>query len=763
MNQNAYGGSLKRYTDENGNEMVAGYLIRITDNTQRDLHGEYFSTKTNFKLDSHPVVGEPVLFNHGHDAFFGVDAIGKVTKAELRLTPDEDGERGLWIEAHITDVERYVNYIEPLNERMKSEHGRSMGWSSGAFPVSVKISPDGEILEWAVNEASLTPTPADPNNVIYDAKSITLLKELIPTEEAGVDEQHTQQDPATQPTQNRINSKPEGIFKMLTLEQIMTALHQVLEPMFTEAGQMMAEEDDFKGDGAPDEEEVRAAQDTTVRSLATDVKNAVDLTGGDVDLETVISNMVTQKGDTIFKSYLEALVTGTIKRQTERQNMARQAIADARKSAQQAAPAAPLTGGATYQNNGGSTGHSVQVKSTFDDWTAEDMSFFASVNGATNGRFGKGMIDQKFYRELADKGEKAITSGKLSADNEAIKGIRHIKADELDYTTHIGYGAEWVPELWASNIWLRARNENVVAPKFSMIDMPSDPHRMAVEGTDPTVYYVQQTTDESQLDISNSPIPSSKFGTNYVQFSSKKLANRVMISAEMDEDGIRQTVPRLRAQGQQSMIDGIDHVLINGDTSTSGNINLDGGTPTGNERWLAFNGLLQRPLSGNPANAIDHSGAVLTLSAIRTTRFTLPQIYGEKIKDLAIFADYPTYAQIVDLPQFQTLEQYGPQAVILTGEVGRLDGIPVYVSGEMNPADSDGKITSGGNVATRGRLLVVSLPWWLVGYRRNITQSLEFITHADSWMMTMTARLDFKPQYDGVNNDSVTALYNIGV
>ncbi|MGV2437514.1 MAG UNVERIFIED_CONTAM: hypothetical protein LVT10_23585 [Anaerolineae bacterium] len=54
----------------------------------------------------------------------------------------------------------------------------------------------------------------------------------------------------------------------------------------------------------------------------------------------------------------------------------------------------------------------------------------------------------------------------------------------------MGFGDEWVADLWSAQVWSRARLDNVILPLFPSIEMPSNPFELPAESTDPTVYYV---------------------------------------------------------------------------------------------------------------------------------------------------------------------------------------------------------------------------------------------------------------------------------
>lgn len=411
--------------------------------------------------------------------------------------------------------------------------------------------------------------------------------------------------------------------------------------------------------------------------------------------------------------------------------------------------------------------------SPYKQWTPEDYSFAIAIKQYSMGK-GKQINfnpDNSFYQEFADKAIKAYGENKLVLQNGAFKAINAIKSGEVQHSTLTSYGDEWVPTLWADNIWEKPRLDNVVQNIFQSIEMPSNPYEYPVESTDPSVYFVAETQDEDTLalDIATSPIPDSRVGTSKVTFSAKKFGLRVMWSAELQEDAIARLVPQYRAQAERAIQNTIDNTAINGDTSTTTNINADGESITATTRnYLAYDGLIHQPLVTATTNRLDAQGAAPTLGHLRQVRALLGSAEGYNPNNLAWVMDFPTYVKLLNADEIVTVDKYGSAATVVTGELGRVDGIPVFVSAEMALADADGKITEAGNVVSRGRAVLVHRPSWLMAFRRRIQQSLDYVAWYDMWILTMTLRNDFKPRTASNGtlsafDNSTAILYNIGV
>lgn len=388
----------------------------------------------------------------------------------------------------------------------------------------------------------------------------------------------------------------------------------------------------------------------------------------------------------------------------------------------------------------------ISVASPYDNLDALDM-----LHGYVLLRQGKSFqgVSQRYANALAHKVQKA--------------GLSAIKADELTYSTQAGFGDEWVPDLWSAQIWNRARVENAILPLFRSVEMPSNPFELPIEGTDPTVYFVPETKNEADLTIAGSanPIPDSKIGSGKVTLNAQKLALRVGFSSELVEDSVVPVLNLYRDQAMKAILTSIDNVLLNGDTATSGNINKNGGTPGATDRYMAFNGLRKLALVTNadtPPNRVD-AGAAMTLALLRQARFTMAAQYSARPNDLAWIVDGGTYAKLLGLSEFLTMEKAGALATAQTGQIGFADGAPVIVSSEMALSDgANGKVnftTPANN--TKGTALCVYRPGWFVGYRRKIAVSVDYLPYYDSYQLTATVRLALV----NFDTDVAAALYNI--
>lgn len=152
----AYGNEVKAL----GDGKVGGYLVRFSGPDAPDLTGDFFTKATDFDTE---FPGRATVYYH-----HGLDKTLKRRKlATAQMTEDDTG---VWVEAQLSLRDEYEKAIYKLAEAGK------LGWSSGTAPHLVDREPEGKaarITRWPLGlDASLTPTPAEPRNVV-SIKSLT--------------------------------------------------------------------------------------------------------------------------------------------------------------------------------------------------------------------------------------------------------------------------------------------------------------------------------------------------------------------------------------------------------------------------------------------------------------------------------------------------------------------------------------------------------------------------------------------------------------
>ncbi len=742
-----------------GDGRVGGYLVVWGNPAQRDLQGEYFTPETELGLDWYE--SRPALFHHGLDGSLKAAVIGVIDTLKA-------DETGVWAEAQLDMRQRYVQTILKLIEQ------GALGWSSGSLPHLVEIAKDGRIKRWPIVEGSMTPTPAEPRRT--DIRSIKSAILALDTSEQDEAKESTTEEPppANEPSSEKPNEEPPRV-KTMNLQQIIEAM----------LGILLKAKPDWQ---LTDEEKAALVQ-------AVNQEMQAGTPPSDAPIEGAALNAVSDKAGELLMGKMKAFFAEREAAAAHTQNMlelsARKTIEQFAQPQSQAGLFAGVGNGAGQGNGQGGNGSGQQqiiVRSEYHDWSAQDMAYLHTLRNPSNSKKGWNP-DQKFWRELADKTLKAIAADDVAfaylpqegyedddtgqaITNSAIKALRAIKADEVNYSTQAGFGDEWVPDLWRSELWPRVRRENVVAQQFQIFDMPTNPWNIPLEAGDPVVRRVPETKNAEQMQVhdeTKTPIPSSKIGTDFNQLTAYKLGLRVPISAELQEDAkpIVDVISAAREQSMRAMLDAIDYVLLNADNTVAGN-------PSGNinrydaavlatelDNWLlGWDGVLHLPLVDDTAMAVDGSNAAPTLAMFRSTQVLLDEEYMDDSPNLVWFVDPRTHQRMKNFNEFLTMDKIGDKATILTGQVGSLDGIPVLSTNQIKRAAANGKRSNTNSNNVRGRAALVYKPYWAIGYRRRIKSWVKFDEEYDVHQLGVTVRIAFKKRN---TTGMASLLYNLAV
>lgn len=716
-----------------GKDRVGGYLVVFGNESAKDLHGEFFTPATDFCLEWFN--RRPMLYHHGLDGKTETMIVGVIDTIKKDHT-------GLWAEARL-DIDDELNAWEhdqrkrrrAYLEKIRAMLGRGeLSWSSGSVGHLTRRKASGEIVRWPLIEGSATPGPAEPRRTeisllktaLSGVKSIIDLKSLEAIENRNDDSETGEPDTPpggkqdTPPAVEQPESVKSGELKML--EQYAQIVRMVAQALEVELS------------------------DDQIAELANQIDaNMQTRTGKESD--EIDDDMVKAAfADAKFKS----AIVDSIKALAPEPEPTPSTL-DPQALAQEAVKAASSSNGAGGQSQlpahtgGAASGHIKGMKNKYEraGLTAPDLHYLAIMMSAGNPAWRPSV---EMAKTMAYKAESEMAAGQYSLDPDAYMAVQAIKDDEIVNTGQVGFGDEWVPDLWLGELWERDRQPNIVFPALSPVEMPSNPYNMPLEGVDPVVYAVPETTDEAQIAFdSSNPIPISKPGTAKLVMNAKKLALRIGVSEEQNEDSIIPVLQSSRRQALRVMADAMDNVILNADSEAAGNINLDGGTPGATDKYNygGGDGLIKRTLvtwNAGDATGVDFGGAP-TLALMRSIRFKMPIYYAQQPDNLAYIVDGQTYAALLNLEQFLTVDKAGDRATIIRGTLGFIDNIPVLVSAEMGLAAANGKISSTPASNTKGRAVCAYMPAWRPGFRRRVRVNAEYISATDSHVLTASLRM----------------------
>ena len=303
-----------------------------------------------------------------------------------------------------------------------------------------------------------------------------------------------------------------------------------------------------------------------------------------------------------------------------------------------------------------------------------------------------------------------------------------------------GVGAELIPDQFLAQLHMEYQVPTVVRSLFNEVQMTSNTMlapridrggRPYIKGT--------VTSDNPAL------YPVSTVSMGQAQITAKGLATRYILDEELIEDSAVLLLPAMQRMIAKDMRDALEDAIINGDSAATHQDDIANWDIRG--RWgsagLGGSNDHRRLFVGLRAAAFDKSTTLNINSFDAAKMLELISQLGEYAASdkVLIVSPEALYGNLMGLEQLITLDKFGPQATILTGQLGSIFGMPVVVSRFM----SDDLATSGkytGSGATTG-MLVVSRESWNIFARRGIQIQQEQDITSGAYNMVATERLTF--------------------
>lgn len=332
-----------------------------------------------------------------------------------------------------------------------------------------------------------------------------------------------------------------------------------------------------------------------------------------------------------------------------------------------------------------------------------------------------------------------------------------------------GYGSQLVGAQYVGDLWEAARRESMILSLLESFEMIAPTAYLPVEVDFPEMLFVSESVANNSSNYSTS-----KTGSQRVQVDAKKFVIHQMWSGEMEEDSIIPFIPFLRRQAQKGLAYYGDSVALNGDTTNAanGNINLDDADPADTKHYLALDGIRHVGLVDNTGNSLNVAGSITFNKLIeargRMVDHTNKVDWGHPTdpNDLVYVADVDTADRIALLDEVITVDKFGSQATVLTGQQGRIGRHPLIGSMAMSKTEADGKVSTTGTNNTLGQIATFNRRAFTVGWRRRIKLETERLPASDQSRLVYSLRMGlgrFSPTGAASGIEGADVMYNISL
>lgn len=348
---------------------------------------------------------------------------------------------------------------------------------------------------------------------------------------------------------------------------------------------------------------------------------------------------------------------------------------------------------------------------------------------------------------------KAAGKGPLAKSSIVVQRLGHLTNElrkAMAGATTVGL--EFMPRELSRSLIEFIRLELRVAALHDRVTMTSDVFDLPLEGADVLPYLAAEALTD------NTSTESEKIGartpaTAKVTLDSQKLAVRTVWSSELDQDSIISVSDYVRRKLAQALANGVEDATINGDSAGA---HMDSDVTAATDHRKAWNGYRNLALS---AASVDGGNTAATLVNLRAVRRAMGK-YGINPAKLAWVVGIKTYNDLMNISEVTTVEKYGSQATILTGELARVDGIPVIVS-EFQREDLNATGVHDGITTNRTVAQLVHRDAFVYGDRLSVTVKSAEQIETDQLIVVTKQRVDFKPTQDATTQKIVGRLYNL--
>ena len=300
--------------------------------------------------------------------------------------------------------------------------------------------------------------------------------------------------------------------------------------------------------------------------------------------------------------------------------------------------------------------------------------------------------------------------------------------------TGTGTGDEFVPTGMAAELWRDAFLASKIVNAIGPTPMPTDPWDIPLDWGAVTWRKGSQNTASTPQD------PATAKST----LTSTEQLVEVNWSYDLDEDSVVAVLPSLRRELSRSAGEQMDAFVLNADATdaATGNINLDDANPPDDSYYLSAgqDGIRHLYIVDNTAQSTDIN-TTLTDALLRAGIGRLGK-FGAMVDRLAMVTNAKTYVlSMMGLTNVVTVDKFGPQATVLTGQLASYGGIPIIVSESMALAEDDGKLSTTGANNDEGQIALFHRDMWKVGFRRGLTIEVDKDIKKRQFVMVVSFRV----------------------
>jgi hypothetical protein len=749
---------------------IGGYLMRFWPEDKRDTYMTYFDADTNYRLDDYRIPGMPMLFQHGLDKRIGIEPVGRFDTYRM-------DEWGIWVEGLLDERRQYINYIQKMVEQ------GAFDFSGRCLDESLIINErTGHVDQWCFIEGSLTHTPGDWRSVVGDTgtriQPLRALVASLPPIEAST------------PTETDAAHETAGVTEAPGIDAAARAAGDILleSNIAQPAEDAPAPDAPHKGGQDMTREEISALVVELLAQAGITVPPAEQAAAEEA---AAAEYAAMGSPEAVGEAEVQRMVNVALRSINAKKEQRSAAITAALETARAAQPTAPspVEAAGAFRANGGKSATAPRIS------VGEDMRFarydtstllLAAELQKTNMRkagiepetvaqavaIPRGCEDAADYRDayvrtVAGRIQRDIFEKPVIRREDELRTTRaalSFRANEVDNIGNTGYGLEWLGVSYGAIVWEKAREDLFVYDALVQAGLnveeigPNGSAKFFTEGADPTVYTARQSNNLDSTGRPEVTVNINPFGTGVVTLTPGEWKLAASYTVNLEEDTPIAIASQVDKQFRAKLSETIEQGMINGDTATAANTNINliddtPGTGLSMPYYLAFNGFLKLCLVTNTAQS--RSASALDIRQFLLTQNLMPDTVKSKLANLVHIVDANTYISALPLAEHATDDVRRAGGTFTDGKFTEAWGVKVIRTGMMVKANSAGKVPAAGG--TLGRDLLVYAPYWGFAFKRQITieSDRDILSGANVYVGSVRAAMT------PFNNTASAVTYNI--
>lgn len=371
------------------------------------------------------------------------------------------------------------------------------------------------------------------------------------------------------------------------------------------------------------------------------------------------------------------------------------------------------------------------IEKRFADQTEAQKKTIDDLAAAVKEKAAELEAIQKSKMQFDDKGNQEPTSYDEREKAVLVSKIMGKSIDQTKYGQSVitKAGAHVPNATWELEVSMNMENEIrrrlVIVPNFRALNMATNVMKIPVNPEAGSATWIANTS----FGTTASPGAAQTHQLKEITLSAYKVATMEYIAYEEEEDALLVILPIIRDAMIRRVARAVDKAYL-----------YDANSP--------FTGV--GAYDATSAVTVTNTGTV-SIANLRALRKDLG-VWGLEPSDLRYIVSTETYFDLMEATEFQTMDKVGPNATILTGQVGQVGGTPVLVS-DAFPTRVGGTSSTNTNMGA----ICVAPANFLAGNQRGLRFDTQDLVETQRKVLVASLRTGLT-QFSTVNGMGVSTL-----